>query len=160
VARRLRPRLGALAIRRLGRLRRHEFIGSMINAAGAEGKGTSATFRSGAEAARLWTQSGVLAWEVAGSANVYLNPNFRIGAGGQFVHRISGSTCGAGYRRRASHAGAPWSVWGYATSYTIASATSYVAARRLQIVLDAPNSTLQCMKRRSLSPSEAFPPPF
>jgi len=95
-----------------------EFIGSMDHAAGPRARCTRPTFRS-APRPRACGRSRVLfAWEVAGSANVHLNPNFPHRCRGN-RHRIRVRPVELEYRRRARMPGAPWSVWGYATSYTI-----------------------------------------
>ncbi len=123
-----------------------EFIGQMLHAVGGEGKLYFGNVSLTGEVARLWTSSTPTSalWEAAGSVNVYLNPNLRIGGG---VQVFSGATATDlwvwSIDAEARFAGAPWSIWGYASSYNANNATSYVALAGFKWFLDAPNSTLQ-----------------
>jgi hypothetical protein len=81
---------------------------------------------------------------VAGNANFYLNPNFRLGAGVQFIDGFVGGdylawNVDAEYR----FAGSPWSLWAYYTAFDAAGTTSNAILGGFKWFWDAPNSTLQ-----------------
>jgi hypothetical protein len=136
-----------------------EFIGSMINAVGAEGKMYLGNVSVGGEAARLWTQSAA-AWEVAGNANVYLNPNLRIGAGGQFVTGFGSDLWTWSIDAELRMPGTPWSIWAYGSSLAVSGTTSYVALGGFKWFLDAPNSTLQSHEKDVPFWFKSLPPLF
>jgi hypothetical protein len=120
------------------------FLGGMVHAAGAEAKVYLGNISLGGEAAYLWTSTGgTNAWEVAGAANMYLDPNTRIGAGIQHITGFASDYTAWNVDIEHRFAGSPWSVWGYFTSIDVAGTSSWAALAGFKWFMDAPNSTLQ-----------------
>jgi hypothetical protein len=137
-------------------------VGTTVSAIGAEAKHYFGNISVGGDVAYLWSGTGSNAWELAGAANLYLNPNFRVGFGAQSVTGFSADIVTLSIDAEVRLPGSPWSIWGYASSVAIGSATSYVALGGFKLFLDAPNSTLQSHEKdvpfwfHSLAPLMSF----
>jgi hypothetical protein len=116
--------------------------GFMTHAVGAEAKHYIGHVSLGGEGAYLWRSNGGNAWEVAGAANLYLGPNFRIGGGAQYVSGFTADVTTLSIDAEARFAASPMSIWVYGASLRAAGTTSYVALAGFKVFMDAPNSTL------------------
>jgi hypothetical protein len=120
-----------------------QFGPALTHTVGVEAKHYLGNVSLGGEAAYLWRSGGADAWEVAGAVNLYLHPNFRIGGAVQYISGFAADLTTLAVDAELRLRGSPWSVWGYATSFSAAGSTSYAALGGFKVFLDAPGSTLQ-----------------